>query len=91
MTIIEIEELKPGSWLIMEYGYDQRVFYVLYVLGDSVILGHPSWLVRSATCIPKTRLKGAELLGQGRPRWWWRFLPWRDLVVPFIKPAKCFW
>ncbi len=91
MTNIEIEELKPGSWLMMEFGYHWRVFYILYVLGDNVILGSPNWLVSDATQISKTRLKGAELLGQGKQRWWWRFLPWRDLVCPFTRPAKCFW
>ena len=85
------EGLGPGTWLALDFGFEREVFYVVQATKEGAYLGHPKWLVSSATFMPWSRLKGADIIGRGRPRWWWRFVPWRDLHVPFSRPSSLFW
>ena len=85
------EGLGPGDWLTLLYGSEERVFYVLRVNERGAWVGHPGWLVRSAIFLPHERLRSAERLGRGLPRWWWRFVPWRQACLPFSKPPGLFW
>ena len=87
MTDAANKPLAVGDWVALEFGFVMRVFYVLRVSeGDGAWLGHPNWLASSAVFMPAARLSAAERLGSGRARWWWRFMPWRELHVPFTKP-----
>lgn len=85
------EGLGPGVWLALDYGFERRVFYVVRASATGAWIASPRWLVSSATFVPRSRLDGAERLGRGAARWWWRFVPWRELIVPFRKPRGLFW
>lgn len=85
------DQLGPGDWLALDYGFERRVFYVLRVDKGGAWLGHPKWLVSSATFIPQERMAHATRIGRGKARWWWRFVPWRELCLPFSKPSCLFW
>ena len=91
MGVSSSEGLGPGDWLALEFGFERRIFYVLAADARGAWLGHPRWLVRSAICVPLSRLKDAQRLGRGRARWWWRFFPLRQFVPPFSKPHGLYW
>lgn len=86
-----IKDLEPGDWVNMAYGYYRHDFYVLRVLQDKyVVLGKPTW------CVDTTVIKSYEelnsdyytpiFIGKGKEKWYWRFLPWRNVIVPFKYP-----
>lgn len=83
--------LVPGDWVLMRYGFEHLIFYVLSVSGKGAHLGHPEWLVSCSIFVPAEKLDRAELLGRGKPRWWWRFVPWRQLCLPFSPPRSLYW
>lgn len=87
------EELNSGDWIQMQYGYELVIFYVLFNNGSEVILCSPNWLVTAAKTISYTHygLSKFVYLGAGKYRWWWRFVPWRSLVVPFSRPSNLWW
>lgn len=85
------DQLGPGDWLALEYGVGLNIFYVLAVDDHGAWLGNPKWLVGDAIRVPLSRLKGAQRLGRGRARWWWRFFPMRQVVPPFSRPRSLYW
>lgn len=77
-------ELSVGDWRLWTFGYDQCEWYVLRIKGNMVQIGQRSWLVSASMWIAKDQfLRDSKLIGKGKYRWWWTFLPWRDCVTPF--------
>lgn len=89
---INWEDLEVGDWVEIDYGYERVTFYVLERYGNSVRLGTPRWLVSSATSMSIRELATKEPFyrGQGKFRWWWTLLPFRDLITPFSKAEGMF-
>jgi hypothetical protein len=80
------DKLSVGTWVLMPYGYEHHVWYVYEVAGDMVLLGNRRWLVSGSKWFPVSYLnENARILGKGKVRWWWFFLPWRNLICPFTK------
>lgn len=76
--------LKVGSWIMMEYGFKNRDFYVYSVIEDYVELGRKNWLVSDAEYFELNDvLRNATYLGEGKMKWYWKFLPFRDVLCPF--------
>lgn len=90
------EKLQPGDWFVNESWpeADERPFYVMENKPNIKVVyaSRPKW--------PASRpygflyspdpdydlVYGSVYLGRGKRKWYWRFLPWRDLIVPFTKP-----
>lgn len=83
------QQLQPGDWLLMDFAGRSK-FYVVDVIDDEVCLTKTTWLVSSGDWYPSKELFGplykARFIGTGKRKWYWRFLPWRDLVCPFYYP-----
>ena len=82
----ELPELRSGDWFELKYGDYVVQWYVLGVSATSVIAGNPLWLTFSTETFSFRQIATAAYLGRGKPRWWWRFVPWRELIPPFSKP-----
>lgn len=79
--------LVPGTWILLSPGLiSDKPFYVLSVQDGGVFIGHTGWLVSDAVFVTWDYLKNITVIGRGHRRWWWRFIPWRQLVSPFSKP-----
>lgn len=87
-------ELKEGDWIYFRYGTSLNLMYVSMVTPGGAVLGKPNWLVSAGVFIDNHRLVAAVdenhliHLGRGKLRCWWRFLPWRDVVIPFSGRPK---
>ena len=83
---MKLEDLKAGDWILMKYGHSDSEFYVLETMGDNIKVGRAAWCVSSSmwlTPYDKSNIKGR--LGSTKSRWWWKFLPFKDIVCPFKK------
>lgn len=89
--ISDPRDLQPGDWIDLEFGFAVRPMYVLENDGAGITYGSPNWVVSSCEYNEYKNMKRWRYLGRGQRRWWWRFLPWRDLVVPFSKPESLWW
>lgn len=84
-------DIKVGDWFTIRFGFSDLDWYVLEVRGETVFLGQPKWLVSSSIRMERSKVEAGEYLGPSRRRWWWRFVPFRDLVCPFCRPAGMWW
>lgn len=83
------KDLRRGDWVLMLFGTERMVFYVLSVTDGSYLMGKTSWLVSGCQWFEREALqgRGVEKLGRGKARWWWPLLPFiNDLICPFSKP-----
>ena len=79
--------LTPGTWILLNSkSIYNKPFYVISAKKDGVFIGHPEWLVSDAIFLSWEHLMDIQLVWRGSRRWWWRFVPWRDLLCPFTKP-----
>ena len=85
------ENIEPGDWLLLEFGTDKLVFYVVSVIDDDVILGSSNWLPCSTVTIPMARAKKATYIGTGKRKWWAKFFPWKNFITPFTRPKELWW
>lgn len=93
MTKEELQDLQPGDWLLIKYGFDRLPFYVIKNLKqkEMILAGYPRWLVSCSTFFTYHSLSNQEMngdvikIGHTEARWWWKYLPWsmRDLYCPF--------
>ena len=76
---------KAGDWLTIDY---HGFVVIIAKYSDTYIVHKPTWLVSSALRLDNSELarRNPKYIGTGKLRWWWRFLPWRDLVCPVSKP-----
>ena len=84
-------KLRPGSWILMEYGYDYDEYYIAENINDEMFLvGSTRWLVSSSKWMKWSDMEERHifLLGHGTKRWWWKWLPFRDLICPYSKPKQ---
>lgn len=81
---------QVGEWYVMQYGNFNLLFYVLDVTNENVTLGTPIWLVSSAITISLDHFQIAAYIGKGKRRWWWKYMPWKDLHMPFTWPKSFF-
>ena len=74
----------------MDYGFDRLEFYVVGSYPDTLALTRPCWCVSSMEYFTLTELleRAPTILGQGKLKWYWRFLPWRDVVAKYHKPRS---
>lgn len=88
--IFDPATLKRGDWINMQFGFNRHDFYILNVSDSLIYLGKPDWLVSGHQILTHAELTGGFYepihLGSGKEKWYWRFLPWRDLICPFNKP-----
>lgn len=82
---------SPGAWFLLQYGFDFQMFYITEVVGDRARISKPGWCVSAGVWLTRKQMEGpyhkAQYAGHGKPKWYWRFLPWRDVVTPFHKPT----
>jgi hypothetical protein len=86
----EENKYTEGTWIVMEYGFDMKRFYVAEVAGNTRRLSHPSYLTSDGVWMSVAEIdkKGAQVIGVGKPKRYWRWLPWREGVVPFHYPVR---
>ena len=79
---------QVGDWYYIRYGFSPMLVYVSNVFDDGLIWGSPKWLVSSSEhmSISEFNENCVAFIGNTKVRWWWRFLPFRDIVCPFPKP-----
>jgi len=87
---VESADLKAGDWINIGYGWERSDFYVTRsISGVGVHLSKPSWLVSSAIFLTDEALKAGHspvYIGRSKLKWYWKLLPFRDLVCPFKRP-----
>lgn len=86
---MDIEELKVGDWVLLEFGGTMRPFYVHGLTRDFVMFGRSSWLVSDYEAVSKADLqynRKIDIIGHSKKKWYWRFLPWRNCVCPYYAP-----
>jgi len=81
----KLEELIPGDWILLEYGNSYSEWYVLYNTDRLIKICKPSWCVNDAIFIPYNNLntKNWMFIKSTKMRWWWKFLPIRNLFCPY--------
>jgi len=81
-----MNEFRVGDWWLLDVR-GVKEYYITGVAGDKIKISTPRaatmgvWITASDMA-----LLDATFLGHGRPKWYWRFLPWRDLVCPYYLP-----
>lgn len=78
--------MREGDWLLMEYGFDKLLFYILdaHSSPKDILLGRKNWLVSSSIWIPRDEINSkATIIGSTERRWWRKFTPFKDLICPF--------
>jgi len=92
---LNLSRLVPGDWLRITYGYDRITVYVVENTGYSIIFNKRHWPVSSGGIEEKYsdstwKDEGGSpiYLGRTKKRWWWKILPWRDVVCPYPKPKR---
>jgi hypothetical protein len=79
----------PGDWFYMNYGYSDKLFYVLSVdySKNSILIGSKDWFVKSAKVCEISRLDSTAHFVESTKRSWIRkLLPFKDLICPFKTP-----
>lgn len=81
-----------GAWFTMQYGFDRYKFYIAEVAGSRFRISRKGWCSTDGVWMTRSEMEGighrAEYIGQGRPKRLWKWLPWKDVVVPFFEPNK---
>jgi hypothetical protein len=81
--------ITEGAWVLGRYGYEYRLFYVKGVIDDQVVLGSPQWCASANTTLPLAEIESKwRVIWYAKRRWWWRFMPTRDLICPYQKPPR---
>lgn len=88
------EKLQPGDWIVSECWpeADERPFYVMENKPNIKVVyaSRAGWEVSAPHGFlyytDYDSVYGSMYLGRGKRKWYWWFLPWRDLIVPFTKP-----
>ena len=80
-------EFNVGDWITTP---EYPALIIIAVEGSKYVLHCHSWLVSSAMRWDVGLLKAnkAEIIGKGKKRWWWNFMPWKDWVCPFTRPSN---
>ncbi|WP_432821831.1 hypothetical protein [Trichloromonas sp.] len=87
---MEVNELQPGDHFYMMYETDDVLFYVL---ANNVEKGRlkitcRGWCVDSAVVWSYSNMRPFSFVGRGKKRWWWRVLPWRNIVAVYSPPQN---
>ena len=81
---------STGAWFLMNYGSGRYKFYITETAGPEFRLSKRGWCVSRGDWFTRQRMEKSYYnpiyLGHGKLKWYWRWLPWRDLVVPFTQP-----
>lgn len=81
--------LTTGTWFMMRYGGGLDRYYVAEVAGQWVRFSKPFWLASYGIWETMAELnqprRDLVILGKGSRKWYWEFLPWRDLICPFYR------
>jgi len=77
-----IEDLVAGDWILWKYGLSHVRYYVLGNSCGMLTVGNPRWCVSSAMTNRHSDMHDWAYIGHTQPRWFWKFLPWRDVVCP---------
>jgi len=78
-----VNELNVGDWVLMHFCRRSIKWYVLEVAGDKALLGNPDWCVSASMWWETAHVINSSVyLGAGKIRWWWKFVPHRDLIIP---------
>ena len=81
--------VRPGDWFLMDR-CEREKFYVVEVCCRIAHLSRPGWMVNDGFWLNEPEFKEQSLayLGRGKKKWYWRFLPWRNLVCPYYYPKQ---
>lgn len=84
------KELTTGTWFFMDFGGGRKLFYVLDILNGDVLINCPTWSIGLYLTFTYSYLqeRNISILGKGKRKWYWKFLPSRKNVVPFTKPKE---
>jgi hypothetical protein len=89
-NVVELKTLTlvPGDWIAMEYGFTNKLFYVHSVYPHGVCICTTSWCVSDMECHTFAALgkRGFMYIGRTKAKWYWRFLPFRDVICPYYAP-----
>lgn len=79
---------RPGDWWTIQFGFSRMLIVVLRSDPEFVAWMSPKWCVdaQKEVSLAVWSTYGPSFVGESRKRWWWRFLPWRNLVNPYPKP-----
>jgi hypothetical protein len=79
-----------GSWFTMNYGFTRYKFYIAEVAENRYRLSRRGWCSTDGVWMDRKEMESpvhrAEYIGQGRFKKLWKWLPWKDVVVPFLEP-----
>lgn len=96
-TIEELETLVQGDWIRFRYGYDKNLWYVLDndLDGKEIIVGTSRFLASTTRLVsyneiinPYGKPDTVRFIGSSKLKWWWKYLPWREIVCPFPRPKN---
>lgn len=88
-TEFEPSKLVPGDWVNMWFGFERHDFYVQknFLEYEIVRMSLTTWCVDTHYDLTYDELKDMKiqpvLIGHTKKKWWWRFIPWRQLICPF--------
>jgi hypothetical protein len=74
---MDVNDLEIGDFILADYGYDAKEFYVYKMTEKKIILGRRSWLNEAAMWVDKSdkMFNDFEFLCKGKFRYWTLFLP----------------
>ena len=80
---------KPGDFFSMVYGFSRLEVYVLSVETDGLRFSRKDWLASANMFISYKDLydtkNATKFICHGKEKWYWKYLPWRDLIVKYKK------
>lgn len=84
----ELKDLEKGDWIYIEYGYSFKLFYVMNndIDRELININSSSWLVNSFEIKLYKDIKQFIYLGKTKLKWYWKYLPWRDIICPYKRP-----
>lgn len=87
-SIMKFEDFIPGTWFAIRYGFKLRSFYVEKASLGLIYAGNPNWCSDSIEIFSLEDLvdRDVKIIGHSKRKWYWKFLPWKIIVVPFYKP-----
>lgn len=82
--------VRPGDWFLIKYGIDTLTLYAAEVHCRIIRFSSRNWCSDAGVWIHEPELSdgGAIYLGRGKKKWYWAFLPWRNLVCPYFYPKQ---
>lgn len=88
------EKYEVGDWVLITYetyDFTGSKYYISEIIGDKINFNPlRRSMFSDGMWISEEQLKtiNSTYIGRGKRKWYWRWLPWRELVCPFYYPNE---